>query len=538
MLPELAFKPVGKRMTLEGGGGKQQQQSSTGIDPILKPYVEFGLGEAKNLYQGASPQYYPNQTFVNPSANTLSAITAAGNRAMMGSPLLPAAQANVMNLQTATNQANPLYQSLYGTSQTGSPLASSLYGNLAAGNLTDMTSINRANQAYANAQTNPALAGNVYSGLASGQITNAANPYNQATAGGAFLGANPYFTQALQGAGQAATSTYYDALNAAQSGASQAGRYGSGAQANLFNKAGTTLANALANKAGELGYNQYANERALQEAAMGRLGQLSQSDIANQLAGATALTGVGQQTLANQMAATNQGAGFNQQALTNALAGAQSLNAMGQQDFTNRLAATGGLATTSAADLNRQMAAAGLAPELANADYTDINQLLKTGQAQEDYANTALQADINRFNYEQNLPTAKLNQYAQYLSGTPQGSVTTATSSGGKIVCTMMNESYGIGSFRNRVWIAQSARMPNAKTIEKGYHTLFLPLVAFAKGKGVLNRAVKHTLEHIAKHRTADVYKEMRNGKRDTLGRIYRNILEPICYVVGKVKGV
>jgi hypothetical protein len=79
--------------------------------------------------------------------------------------------------------------------------------------------------------------------------------------------------------------------------------------------------------------------------------------------------------------------------------------------------------------------------------------------------------------------------------------------------------------------------MPNAKTIEKGYHTLFLPLVAFAKGKGVLNRAVKHTLEHIAKHRTADVYKEMRNGKRDTLGRIYRNILEPICYVVGKVKG-
>jgi hypothetical protein len=466
MLPELAFQPVGKRMTLEGGGGGQQQQSSTGIDPILKPYVSYGLEEAKNLYQGASPQYYPNQTYVAPSAQTTQALTAAGNRAVAGNPLLPAAQANVMNLQTATNQANPMYRSLYGTSQTS-----------------------------------PQAAQDVYSALAGGQMTNAANPYNQYTASGAYLGSNPYFNAALQGAGQAATSTYYDAVNAAQSGASQAGRYGSGAQAGLFNKAGTTLANALANKAGELGYNQYANERALQEAAMGRIGTLSQSDIANRLAGASALTGVG------------------------------------QQDFTNRLAAAGGLATTGAADLNRQMAAAGLAPELANADYTDINQLLKTGQAQEDYANTALQADINRFNYEQNLPTAKLNQYAQYLSGTPQGSVTTSTSSGGKIVCTMMNESYGIGSFRNRVWIAQSARMPNAKTIEKGYHTLFLPLVAFAKGKGVLNRAVKRTLEHIAKHRTADVYKEMRNGKRDTLGRIYRNILEPICYVVGKVKG-
>lgn len=537
MLPELAFQPVGKRMTLEGGGGGGSSTSQTGIDPILKPYVSYGLGEAKNLYQGASPQYYAGQTYVSPSTQTLQALTAAGNRAMSGNPLLPAAQANVMNLQTATNQANPLYRNLYNRAQTGSPLSSSLYGNLAAGNLTDTTSINRSNEAYANSQTNPQAAQDVYSALASGQITNAANPYNQYTASGAYLGSNPYFNAALQGAGQAATSTYFDAINQAQSNASQAGRYGSNAQENLFNRAGTTLANALANKAGELGYNQYANERALQEAAMGRIGQLSQSDIANQLAGATALTGVGQQTLANQMAAINQGSALNQQALSNALTGAQNLNAMGQQDYANRLAAAGGLATTSAADLQRQMAAAQLAPELANADYTDINQLLKVGQAQEDYANTALQADINRYNYEQNLPTAKLNQYAQYLSGTPQGSTTTSTQSSGKIVCTMMNESYGIGSFRNRVWIAQSARMPNAKTIEKGYHTLFLPLVAFAKGNGTLNRAVKRTLEHIAKHRTADVYKEMRNGKRDTLGRIYRNILEPICYVVGKVKG-
>jgi len=539
MLPELAFKPVGKRMTLHGGGGGQQQQSQTGIDPTLKPYVEFGLGEAKNLYQGAGPQYYAGQTYVSPSANTMSALTAAGNRAVAGNPLLPAAQANAMNLQTASNQANPMYQNLYNRAQTGSPLASSLYGNLAAGNLTDATSINRSNQAYANSQTNPQAAQDVYSALAGGQMTNAANPYNQYTASGAYLGSNPYFTQALQGAGQAATSTYWDAVNAAQSGASQAGRYGSGAQANLFNKAGTTLANTLANKAGELGYNQYANERALQEAAMGRMGQLSQGDIANQLAGATALTGVGQQTLANQMAAINQGAGLNQQALSNALTGAQNLNAMGQQDYANRLAATGGLATTSAADLQRQMAAAQLAPELANADYTDINQLLKTGQAQEDYANTALQADINRFNYEQNLPTAKLNQYAQYLSGTPQGSTTTSTSSGGKIVCTAMNEAYGFGSFRQAVWLQHSATMPNAKTIEKGYHTLFLPVVAYAFNgtPNALRNAVRHVAEHIARHRTADLWKEMRGKKRDPLGRIYRAIIEPICYLVGKVKG-
>ena len=50
MLPEKAFQPIGKKMTLEGGGGGGSQQSTTSatIDPALKPYVEYGLGEAKN----------------------------------------------------------------------------------------------------------------------------------------------------------------------------------------------------------------------------------------------------------------------------------------------------------------------------------------------------------------------------------------------------------------------------------------------------------------------------------------------------------
>jgi len=367
MLPELAFKPVGKRMTLEGGGGGGQSQTSqTGIDPILKPYVSYGLGEAKKLYQGASPQYYAGQTYVDPSANTMSALTAAGNRAMAGNPLLPAAQQQ-----------------------------------------------------------------------------------QQDVISGQYLNSNPYFNQALAGASQGATQTYMDAIKQAQGGASMAGRYGSGVSADIQNRAANTLANTLANKYGELAYGNYNTERARQEAA-----------------------------------------------------------AMG-------------------------------APALANADYTDINQLLKTGQAQEDYANTALQADINRFNYNENLPTAKLNQYAQYLSGTPQGSTTTSTSSGGKIVCTAMNEAYGFGSFRQAVWLQHSATMPNAKTIEKGYHTLFLPVVAYAFNgtPNALRNAVRRVAEHIARHRTADLWKEMRGKKRDPLGRIYRAVIEPICYLVGKVKG-
>ena len=101
------------------------------------------------------------------------------------------------------------------------------------------------------------------------------------------------------------------------------------------------------------------------------------------------------------------------------------------------------------------------------------------------------------------------------------------TGGGGKIVCTMMNESYGFGSFRNKIWLRQSKDL--APEYQKGYHILFLPLVKIAK----TNKTIKKVLEHIAVHRTIDIRQESR-GKTHMLGRIYRKILEPICYWVGK----
>ncbi len=103
----------------------------------------------------------------------------------------------------------------------------------------------------------------------------------------------------------------------------------------------------------------------------------------------------------------------------------------------------------------------------------------------------------------------------------------------GKIVCTMMNESYGFGSFRNKIWLAHSRNL--AKEYEIGYHTLFLPLVKYAKQKGFINNIVKKVLEHIAVHRTIDIRKQKYN-KVDILGRTYRTILEPLCYITGGIK--
>jgi hypothetical protein len=99
---------------------------------------------------------------------------------------------------------------------------------------------------------------------------------------------------------------------------------------------------------------------------------------------------------------------------------------------------------------------------------------------------------------------------------------------GGKIVCTMMNENYGFGSFRNRIW-QKYAKDNLTKEHEKGYHAIFLPLVKLSK----TNVVIRKVLEHIAVHRTIDIRQEAR-GKVHILGRVYRKVLEPICYLVGK----
>lgn len=106
-----------------------------------------------------------------------------------------------------------------------------------------------------------------------------------------------------------------------------------------------------------------------------------------------------------------------------------------------------------------------------------------------------------------------------------------------KIVCTAMNHAYGFGGFRQAIWLRYSADHMT-KAHEAGYHAMFLPLVHAAyKRTKWYSKPLRKALENIARHRTADLRAEMRGNKRDTLGRAYRLILEPLCYAVGKLKG-
>ena len=79
-----------------GGGGQQESKTTTSIDPAIKPYVTYGLEEAKRLYESPNPSFFPGQTYVSPSEQTQQALQMAQERAMAGSPLTGAAQAETL----------------------------------------------------------------------------------------------------------------------------------------------------------------------------------------------------------------------------------------------------------------------------------------------------------------------------------------------------------------------------------------------------------------------------------------------------------
>lgn len=74
-----------------------------------------------------------------------------------------------------------------------------------------------------------------------------------------------------------------------------------------------------------------------------------------------------------------------------------------------------------------QNQAAQYSPTMAAADYNDPAQLLQAGQQQEAYSSLPLQENIARYNYEQNLPAAKLGQYAGLVQGQNTGGISNAT---------------------------------------------------------------------------------------------------------------
>ena len=171
----------------------------------------------------------------------------------------------------------------------------------------------------------------------------------QNTVSGGFLGGTPFFQGAFQPAARAAEMQFKQTLGDIGSKASLAGRYGSGTMGQLQDRAAGQFGQQLANTAGTLAYQNYADERARQQQA----------------------------TMA--------------------------------------------------------------APQMAQADYQDIQNMLAAGQAREGYTGAQQQADIAKFNFLQNQPQQNLQNYLSLVYGNPLGRVGQSTSSGAADTSALQN---------------------------------------------------------------------------------------------------
>ena len=89
----------------------------------------------------------------------------------------------------------------------------------------------------------------------------------QSTVSGNFLSGHPFFQGAFQPAAKAAETQFKQTIGDIASKSSLAGRYGSGAMGALQDRATGVFGQQLANTAGQLAYQNYADERARQQAA-------------------------------------------------------------------------------------------------------------------------------------------------------------------------------------------------------------------------------------------------------------------------------
>jgi len=144
-----------------------------------------------------------------------------------------------------------------------------------------------------------------------------------------------------------------------------------------------------------------------------------------------------------------------------------------------------------AQERQNQMRALGMAPGLAEADYGDINKLLGAGQLGEGYQTAALNADMARYNFEQNAPQKNLTNYLNMVYGFPAGRTTstntpyytnpTASALGtgllGLNVFNAANQAFGGGLSRGIKsgwdYLTGGFSMPSSSDVQNAYGNLY-----------------------------------------------------------------
>jgi hypothetical protein len=87
----------------KGGGSTRTITQQQTAPKYAQPFLKYGMAEAQRLYESKTPQYYPESTVVGFSPETQMALGGIRQKAMAGSPFIPATQEVVMQNLMGTN---------------------------------------------------------------------------------------------------------------------------------------------------------------------------------------------------------------------------------------------------------------------------------------------------------------------------------------------------------------------------------------------------------------------------------------------------
>jgi len=203
----------------KGGGGGGQQQTTNALDPNVVPYVKDALSEQQRLYQEGAPEYYGDQTYLNPNTQQQQAIDMMTANAGVNNPMLQNATnlnnqmingdflTNNPNFDAVMNTAGRKATDAYNNAMTNTNSQASMSGRYGSDAHARMASNNSSNLAQSLADTAGQYAYQNYANERGNQI----NAMNNS---GAIAGNQNIGAQNLMNAGNAQAGFDQTALNA------------------------------------------------------------------------------------------------------------------------------------------------------------------------------------------------------------------------------------------------------------------------------------------------------------------------------------
>ena len=133
------------------GGGGGSSQTTNELDPNVVPYVKDALSKQQALYNQGAPEYYGDQTYLDPNTQQQQAMALMSAQARAGSPELR--QANQLAQQTMQGdflQNNPNFDAVM---NTAGRKATDLYNTATNNTFSDVSKAGRyGSNAHANLQ--------------------------------------------------------------------------------------------------------------------------------------------------------------------------------------------------------------------------------------------------------------------------------------------------------------------------------------------------------------------------------------------------